>query len=88
VLGDAPFDGGSQVLPQVEPGGDLDGVGCAGTGAIGIGAERSRQTTSAPGCAADPDGSPGHHFNFVHCPSEITSMEPLTTVMAVCSSMA
>jgi hypothetical protein len=28
------------------------------------------------------------HPNFVHTPSEITSTEPSTTLMAVCSSMA
>ena len=30
----------------------------------------------------------GDHPNFVHCPSETTSTEPSTTLMAVCSSMA
>src|SRR6476646_4758939 len=30
----------------------------------------------------------GYHPNFVHCPSETTSTEPSTTLMAVCSSMA
>lgn len=29
-----------------------------------------------------------YHPNFVHCPSETTSTEPSTTLMAVCSSMA
>jgi hypothetical protein len=38
--------------------------------------------------AANPHGRPGHHPNFVHCPSETTSTEPSTTLMAVCSSMA
>ena len=39
--------------------------------------------------AADPDGRSGdNHPNFVHCPSETTSTEPSTTLMAVCSSMA
>nr|WP_254550952.1 hypothetical protein [Catellatospora tritici] len=38
VLGDAPFDGGGEVLPQVEPVGDLDGVGRAGAGAVDVGA--------------------------------------------------
>ena len=30
----------------------------------------------------------GYDPNFVHCPSETTSTEPSTTLMAVCSSMA
>ena len=30
----------------------------------------------------------GHHPNFVHWPSETTSTDPSTTLMAVCSSMA
>ena len=30
----------------------------------------------------------GYGSNFFHCPSEITSTEPSTTLMAVCSSMA
>jgi hypothetical protein len=30
----------------------------------------------------------GYHPNFVQCPSETTSTEPSTTLMAVCSSMA
>ncbi len=30
----------------------------------------------------------GYHPNFVHCPSETTSTEPSTTLMAVRSSMA
>jgi hypothetical protein len=39
--------------------------------------------------ATDPDGRRGdNHPNFVHCPSETTSTEPSTTLMAVCSSMA
>jgi hypothetical protein len=29
-----------------------------------------------------------NHPSFVHCPSETTSTEPSTTLMAVCSSMA
>jgi hypothetical protein len=29
-----------------------------------------------------------HHSNFVHCPSDTTSTQPSTTLMAVCSSMA
>jgi hypothetical protein len=29
-----------------------------------------------------------YHPNFFHCPSETTSTEPSTTLMAVCSSMA
>ena len=30
----------------------------------------------------------GYDPNFVHCPSETTSTEPSSTLMAVCSSMA
>jgi hypothetical protein len=30
----------------------------------------------------------GYHPNFVQCPSETSSTEPSTTLMAVCSSMA
>jgi hypothetical protein len=30
----------------------------------------------------------GYYPSFFHCPSETTSTEPSTTVMAVCSSMA
>ena len=30
----------------------------------------------------------GYDPNFVHCPSETTSTQPSTTLMAVCSSMA
>lgn len=44
-----------------------------------IGVSRNDATSSVPGCY-DP--------NFVHCPSETTSTEPSTTLMAVCSSMA
>jgi hypothetical protein len=30
----------------------------------------------------------GYDPNFVHCPSETTSTQPSTTLIAVCSSMA
>jgi len=30
----------------------------------------------------------GCYPNFFHCPSETTSTEPSTTLMAICSSMA
>ena len=36
----------------------------------------------------DLDVTNDFHPNFVHCPSETTSTEPSTTLMAVCSSIA
>jgi hypothetical protein len=38
VRGDAPIDGLGEVLPQVEPVGDLDRVRCPGAGPVGVGA--------------------------------------------------
>jgi hypothetical protein len=38
VRGDAPLGGFGEVLPQVEPVGDLDRAGCAGAGPVGVGA--------------------------------------------------
>ena len=37
VRGDAPLDGLGEVLPQVEPVGDLDRLRCPGPGAVGVG---------------------------------------------------
>ncbi|MGW4983276.1 transposase [Streptomyces mirabilis] len=39
-------------------------------------------------CGATSRMPGGYDPNFVHCPSETTSTEPSTTLMAVCSSMA
>jgi hypothetical protein len=36
----------------------------------------------------DVTNAGGYDPNFVHCPSETTSTEPSSTLMAVCSSMA
>jgi hypothetical protein len=51
VLGDGPFDGLAEVVPQVPAVGDLDRLGCAADGAGGIG--------SGPVAADDLDAGVG-----------------------------
>jgi hypothetical protein len=55
--GDALLDGLGEVLPQVEPVGDLDRVRRSGSGPVAYDPARSRQITSTPGWAASQSAS-------------------------------
>ena len=57
VGGDALLDGLGEVLPQVEPVGDLDRVGAPVRAPSAYGPHRSRQITSMPGWAASQSAS-------------------------------
>jgi hypothetical protein len=53
--------------------------------------ERLQEVLQAGKVTSSDSTSPmpgGYDPNFVQCPSETTSTEPSTTLMAVCSSMA
>jgi hypothetical protein len=56
VGGGALLDGLGEVLPQVEPVGDLDRVRCPGPGAVGVGARPVAADDLDPGVGCQPAG--------------------------------
>ena len=54
VRGGAPFDGLGEVLPQVEPVGDLDRLWCPGAGPVGVGAGAVAADHLNPGMGGQP----------------------------------